>query len=44
MLVATDGDANGAAFCYHDAPTMGDASRWTTRAGTIRRPGACPAA
>lgn len=42
ILVAADGDANAAAFCYHDASTMGDASRWTTRAGTTRRPGACP--
>jgi hypothetical protein len=44
MFVAANGDANGAAFCYHDAATMGDGSRWTTRAGSERRPGACPAA
>jgi len=44
VFVAADGNANGAAFCYHDAATMGDTSRWTTRAGTGRRPGACPTA
>jgi hypothetical protein len=44
VFVAADGDANTAAFCYHDARTMGEASRWTTRAGTGRRSGACPAA
>lgn len=44
ILIAADGDANDAAFCYHDKQTMGDTSRWTTRAGTDRRPGPCPTA
>lgn len=42
VLVATDGNLDGGAVCYHDADTMGATSRWTTRAATERRPGDCP--
>lgn len=42
VLVAADGNLDGGSVCYHDAESMGDASRWSTRAGTERRPGTCP--
>lgn len=42
VLVASDGNLDAGEICYHDAATMGDASRWTTRAKTERRPGDCP--
>lgn len=44
VLVAASGDVDAAAVCHHDAGTMGDASRWTTRRGGERRPGGCPQA
>ena len=44
VLVAANGDVDAAAVCHHDADTMGDASRWTTRRGGERRPGGCPQA
>lgn len=28
--------------CYHDAATMGDASRWYAGAAPVTKPGACP--
>lgn len=42
VLVAADGDRDRSTVCFYDAETMGGASTWTTRAGTTRRPGACP--
>lgn len=44
IYTAIDGNADQAAVCYHQAETMGDVSRWTTRSGTTRKPGACPSA
>lgn len=44
VLIAADGNVDAAAVCHHDAETMGDASRWTTRRGSERRPGGCPQA
>ena len=44
VLIAADGNFDAAAVCHHDAETMGDTSRWTTRRGGQRRPGACPQA
>lgn len=42
LEVATNGNLDDGTVCYHDAETMGQASRWTTRAGSERRPGDCP--
>ena len=42
LAVAMNGNFDDGAVCYHEAATMGQASRWTTRAGTERRPGDCP--
>lgn len=44
MEVAIDGNFDQGSVCYHDAETMGETSRWTTRAGSERRPGDCPQA
>jgi hypothetical protein len=44
VMIAADGNVEKAAVCYHDARTMGDASRWSTRADTKMRPGGCPQA
>ncbi len=44
VMIAADANADKAIVCYHDAATMGDASRWTTRARAERRAGACPSA
>ncbi|MBB4616840.1 hypothetical protein [Sphingomonas abaci] len=44
VLIPRDGDRTRAAVCHHDAATMGDTSRWMTRAGTQTRPGDCPQA
>lgn len=44
VLVAANGNADAAAVCHHDAETMRDASQWTTRRGSERRPGGCPQA
>lgn len=42
VLVSADGHLDRGTVCYHDAASMGNASRWTTRAGAERRPGECP--
>ncbi|GGB39321.1 hypothetical protein GCM10011380_31010 [Sphingomonas metalli] len=42
LLVAVDGDAEKARMCLHDAATMQDRSRWTSRRETRMRPGGCP--
>lgn len=44
VLVPGDGDRSKAMVCHHDAATMGDTSRWMSRAGTQSRPGDCPQA
>lgn len=44
VLVAANADADKATVCYHDAASMGGASRWTTRREAVQRPGDCPAA
>ena len=44
VLVAADGNRDLAAVCQHDAATLGDTSRWSTRRGDERRPGRCPRA
>lgn len=44
VFTAIDGNADNAAVCYHRTDAMGQSSRWTTRAGSARRPGACPSA
>ena len=44
VMIAADANADKAVVCYHDAASMGDASRWTTRAQAERRAGDCPSA
>lgn len=44
VLIAPDGNVEKASVCFHDTATTGDASRWTTRQETTRRPGDCPQA
>lgn len=42
VLVSVDGNRESATVCHHDAATMGDRSRWMTRAGARNRAGDCP--
>ncbi len=44
VFISADGNIEKATACYHDAATMGNTSRWSTRADTKMRPGSCPQA
>lgn len=44
VLIAENGDVERAQVCVHDAATMQDRSRWSTRRETVDRPGGCPQA
>lgn len=44
LMIPLDANIDKASVCYHDAASMNDASRWTTRRQSARRPGGCPSA